>query len=203
MDKAHVLQPGGAMRTLSRPQWNLLLIATLVVGALFIAATRVRPGPAVSAPSPRESVAGAAAPRANHPAPDFTLADLSGAPVRLGDLRGQVVLVNLWATWCGPCRAEMPMIQAAYDQYRAQGFTVLAVNEREDAEAVAAYMAEGRLTFPALLDQDGAVGAAYQAGVMPSSFFIDRAGVVRAVYKGPMARSVIAGTVEQLLAEAP
>jgi thiol-disulfide isomerase/thioredoxin len=191
------------MLALSRPRWNLLLAVTLVAGALFIAATRVRPEPALSAPGPRGAVADAPAPRANHPAPDFALADLSGAQVRLGELRGQVVLVNLWATWCGPCRAEMPMIQAAYEQYREQGFTVLAVNAREDPQMVAAYMAEGRLSFPALLDRDGAVAAAYEAGVMPSSFFIDRAGVVRAVYKGPMARSVIAGTVEQLLAESP
>jgi cytochrome c biogenesis protein CcmG/thiol:disulfide interchange protein DsbE len=190
------------MISLSPARWNMLLAATLIAGALFIAATRVAPGPA-TAQSPRTAVASEPAPRANHPAPDFALAGLDGAPVRLSELRGQVVLVNYWATWCGPCRAEMPMIQAAYDEYRERGFAVLAVNAREDRQTVAAYLAEGRLSFPALLDHDGAVGAAYQATVMPSSFFIDRAGVVRAVYKGPMSRAVIAGTVEQLLAEEP
>jgi thiol-disulfide isomerase/thioredoxin len=123
--------------------------------------------------------------------------------VQLSDLRGQVVLVNVWATWCPPCRAEMPMIEAAYARYRDQGFTVLAVNQREDAPTIAAYLQAGGYSFPALLDADGAVSGLYQALVLPSSYFIDRAGVVRAVYKGLLARSVIAGTVEQLLAEAP
>jgi cytochrome c biogenesis protein CcmG/thiol:disulfide interchange protein DsbE len=191
------------MLTLSRTQWNMALAITLVVGVLFVAATRVRPETSVSLPSERGTVATTPAPRENHPAPDFTLVDLAGAPVRLSELRGQVVLVNVWATWCPPCRAEMPMIQAAYEQYRERGFTVLAVNLKEDSRTVARYMGRGGLTFPALLDSDGAVSNTYQARVLPSSFFIDKAGVVRAVYRGPMARSVVAGTVEQLLAEEP
>jgi len=191
------------MLVMSRSRWNMLLAATLLVGSLFIAATRVRPEATVALASPRPAVVTTPAPQENHPAPDFTLLDLAGVPVRLSDLRGQVVLVNVWATWCPPCRAEMPMIQAAYAQYRTQGFTVLAVNLREDAPTVARYMEQNRLTFPALLDRDGAVGDHYQARVLPSSFFIDKAGVVRAVYRGPMARSVITGTVEQLLAEEP
>jgi cytochrome c biogenesis protein CcmG, thiol:disulfide interchange protein DsbE len=191
------------MLTLSRLHWNLLIAAVALSGSLFITTTRVRPEAPMATFRSQETTEATPAPRENHPAPDFTLADLSDTPVRLSDLRGQVVLVNLWATWCPPCRAEMPMIQAAYEQYRAQGFTVLAVNLREDPRVVAAYMEQGGLTFPALLDRDGAVSNAYQSQVLPSSFFIDRAGVVRAVYRGPMARSVIAGTVEQLLSEAP
>jgi cytochrome c biogenesis protein CcmG/thiol:disulfide interchange protein DsbE len=191
------------MLTLSRPYWNLLIAAVALSGSLLIATTRLRPETPAATARERDVVATTPAPRENHPAPDFTLADLSDTPVRLSDLRGQVVLVNVWATWCPPCRAEMPMIQAAYEQYRAQGFRVLAVNLREDPRVVAAYMEQGGLTFPALLDHDGAVSNAYQSQVLPSSFFIDRAGVVRAVYRGPMARSVIAGTVEQLLSEEP
>lgn len=191
------------MLALSRARWNMLLAAVVLSGSLFIGATRVRPEALVAASGPSSAVATTPAPRENHPAPDFTLVDLAGSQVRLGDLRGQVVLVNVWATWCPPCRAEMPMIQAAYEQYRERGFTVLAVNLREDPRTVAAYMQEMGLTFPALLDSDGAVSTTYQALVLPSSFFIDKAGVVRAVYRGPMARSVVAGTVEQLLAEGP
>jgi thiol-disulfide isomerase/thioredoxin len=191
------------MPTFHRTTWNILLIAVLALGSLLIAATRVRPDAAAITSAPGAVVASAPAPLPNHPAPDFTLVDLAGVPVQLSDLRGQVVLVNVWATWCPPCRAEMPMIEAAYAQYRDQGFTVLAVNQREDAPTVAAYMQAGGYSFPALLDADGAVSGLYQALVLPSSYFIDRAGVVRAVYKGPLARSVIAGTVEQLLAEAP
>ncbi len=186
-----------------RAQWNLLLVIVLLVGGLFIIATRVQPETVAASALSRSPVADTPAPQENHPAPDFTLSDPGGATVQLSALRGQVVLVNVWATWCPPCRAEMPMIDAAYAQYRDQGFTVLAVNQREDGRSVAAYMAQTGLSFPALLDRDGAVSAAYRANVLPSSFFIDRAGVVRAVYRGPMSRGVIAGTVEQLLAEEP
>ncbi|WP_240695605.1 TlpA disulfide reductase family protein [Candidatus Chloroploca sp. Khr17] len=187
-----------------RRQFDLLMLVTLVVGLGLIVLTRVRPDVPVALGEPGgPSVATTPAPREGHPAPDFTLLDLTGQPVRLADLQGQVVLINIWASWCPPCRAEMPMIQASYEQYRDQGFTVLAVNSGEDAATVAGYMDASGLTFPALLDQDGTVSNAYQARVMPSSFFVDRAGVIRAVYRGPLARSVIVGTVEQLLAEAP
>jgi cytochrome c biogenesis protein CcmG/thiol:disulfide interchange protein DsbE len=189
------------MLAVSRSEWNMLLVGAVLIGSLFIIATRVRPDTAAPASLPPDTVASTPAPRDNHPAPDFTLSDLAGNPVRLSDLKGQVVLINVWATWCPPCRAEMPMIQAAYEQYREQGFTVLAVNQREEPRTVAAYMTQSSLTFPALLDRDGMVSSAYQASVLPSSFFVDKAGVVRAVYRGPMSRSVIAGTVEQLLAE--
>lgn len=179
------------------------MVATCLAGALFIAATRVRPQEAAVLPGARAAVATTPAPVVNHLAPDFTLRDLSGAPVQLAELRGQVVLINVWATWCPPCRAEMPAIQTVYEQYRGEGFTVLAVNIREDAATISDFMAQNGLTFPALLDDDGAVSNRYQARVYPSSYFVDRAGVVRAVYRGPMARSVIASTVEQLLAEVP
>lgn len=191
------------MLSLSHRRWNLLLAGTLLAGLLFIAATRVRSQEPATLPGARGEVATTPAPLVNHPAPDFTLRDLSGAPVELAELRGQVVLINVWATWCPPCRAEMPAIQAVYEQQRDRGFTVLAVNVREDGPTVGAYMERSGLTFPALLDGDGAVSGAYRASVYPSSFFVDRDGVIRAVYRGPMARSVIAGTVEQLLAEEP
>ena len=143
----------------------------------------------------------APAPLADHPAPDFMLTSLAGTKVALSDLKGQVLLINVWATWCPPCRVEMPTIQAAYEQYHDQGFTVLAVNLQEDQSAVAAFMREHQLTFPALLDSDGQISRTYQAVSLPSSFFVDRRGVIRAVYHGPMPRSIIAGTVEQLLRE--
>jgi peroxiredoxin len=95
----------------------------------------------------------------------------------------------------------MPTIEATYQQYRAQGFTVLAVDLQEDPRSVASFMAQYKLTFPALLDLDGQVSRSYQALSLPSSFFLDKKGVIRAVYRGPMPRSVIAGTVEQLLQE--
>lgn len=182
--------------------WDRLIGAAAALGVVWLILTRAQPLPPQPLAAPLASAADPA-PLVGHLAPDFTLGDLSGAPVRLSGLRGQVVLVNIWATWCPPCRAEMPAIAAVYRQYAAQGFTVLAVNQREEPAAVAAYLQQQGLSFPALLDRDGAVSAAYRAGVLPTTFFIDRRGVIRAIYRGPMARPVIAGTVEQLLAESP
>ena len=189
------------MLTITRNQWNLLFAGMLLFGTLFIGATRVGPLQNATAPPAPASADTTPAPQADHPAPDFTLMRLDGTPVILSKLKGQVVLINIWATWCPPCRAEMPTIETAYEQYRDQGFTVLAVNLEEDPGSVATFMQEYKLTFPALLDLDGQVSRTYQAFSLPSSFFVDKKGVIRAVYRGPMPRSVIAGTVEQLLQE--
>lgn len=189
------------MSRLGEHHWNALLAAVLLGGLLFIVGTRVRPELPVQVSGQTTPRSAAPAPVVGHPAPDFALVDQDGNPVALSALRGQVVLVNIWATWCPPCRAEMPAIQSVYARYRDEGFTVLAVNQREEASVVVAYLEEHGLEFAAPLDVDGRVSDAYRASLLPSSFFIDRAGIVRAVYRGPMARSVIAGTVEQLLAE--
>ena len=189
------------MLTLTQNQWNLLFAGMLLFGTLFIAATRVVPFQSAAAPPAPASADTTPAPQADHPAPDFTLMRLDGTPITLSKLKGQVALINIWATWCPPCRAEMPTSETAYEQYRDQGFTVLAVNLQEDPRSVAAFMQEYKLTFPALLDLDGQVSRTYQAFSLPSSFFVDKKGVIRAVYHGPMPRSVIAGTVEQLLQE--
>lgn len=191
------------MQRLAPAQWNLLIAAVLVAGVgLIIAGRAPAATPAQGAAPPiRAASEGAPAPAVGHPAPEFALADLDGRMVALRDLRGKVVLVNIWATWCPPCRAEMPAMQAALDRYGDQGLVVLAVNQREDREAVAAFMKERQLAFPALLDSDGAVGASYQASALPSSFFIGRDGTVRAVYRGPLSRGVLDSTVAGLVAD--
>ena len=129
------------------------------------------------------------------PAPDFRLDDLEGRPVRLADYRGQVVLINFWATWCLPCRTEMPEIESVYRAHRERGFGVLAIDMQEHAGLVRPFMAELGLTFPALLDLDGSVGRAYRARALPASFLVDRQGTVRYVKVGPLT----AGTLEEQL----
>lgn len=189
------------MLTWSPSRWNAVLAGVLLVGSVFIQRTRVLPTSGRTAPLSTATIAPDPAPQPNHLAPDFSLPAPDGTPIQLSDLKGKVVLINIWATWCPPCRAEMPMIQATYEQYRNQGFEVLAVNLQEQPRTVAAFMQQFGLTFATPLDVNGQVSAAYQATALPSSFFIDKQGVVRAVYRGPMQRSVIAGTVEQLLVE--
>ena len=191
------------MPALSQRQWNMVLVTVLVAGSLFIAATRVQPGSGAYSPAAQTDVLPEPAPLPNHPAPDLALPQLDGTPRTLRDLRGQVVLINVWATWCPPCRAEMPAIQQAYTAYRDRGFIVLAVNQREDATAIRPFLEQHGLTFPILMDSDGQASATYQASALPSSFFVDRRGVIRAVYRGPMPPRVINGIVEQLLQERP
>lgn len=134
-------------------------------------------------------------------APDFSLQDLNGETVTLSQFRGRPVLINFWATWCVPCRTEMPEIEAAYQAYREQGFAVLAVDVQEPPEDVRAFVEEFRLSFVPLVDTTGAVFDLYKVLALPTSYWIDRQGRVSAVHLGPMTGEQIRTYVEGLLAE--
>lgn len=140
----------------------------------------------------------APAPVAGAPAPDFALFDLQGNEVRLSDLRGQVVLVNFWATWCGPCRLEMPAIEAEYQARKGQGLTVLAVDLDEPADDVAAFVEELGLSFTTLLDPGGRVFDLYRVRGYPTSFFVNRDGMVDRQHVGYMAPGQLATYLDQL-----
>ena len=147
-----------------------------------------------------------ASPRQGFTAPDFTLDLLGGGKVTLSDLRGKAVVVNLWASWCPPCRAEMPAIQKVYQDYKDLGLVVLGVNTtNQDNEAdAAAFVREYGLTFPIPLDRDGSVSVRYELRGLPTTFFIDRKGIIRSVVVGgPMSEAVIRSKVEDLLKETP
>ena len=143
-----------------------------------------------------------AAPQQGFLAPDFTLTTTAGETIRLSDLHGQAVLINLWATWCPPCRAEMPAIEKVYNEYKDQGFVVLAIDMtyQDDASAVPSFVLEHGLTFPILLDQTGEIARAYQLRSLPSSFFITRDGIIHeVVIGGPMAEALLRTRVEKIL----
>jgi thiol-disulfide isomerase/thioredoxin len=135
------------------------------------------------------------APEVGAIAPDFTLKDLEGIELSLSDFRGQVVLVNFWATWCAPCREEMPAIQARYDR---GGFAVLAVDFGESAEEVKGYLNELGIHLPTVLDTDGVVQELYRVRGYPTSFFIDRGGIVRFFHIGQMGEADIQSYLSQL-----
>jgi peroxiredoxin len=120
-------------------------------------------------------------PEEGHPAPDFSLKTLEGKTVRLSDFRGKkVVLINFWATWCPPCRSEMPTMQQIYTDYKEKGFEILAINIEPDAkEEIRDFMKELRLTFPVLLDSDMKVTRTYRLIGLPVSMLIDRQGIIR------------------------
>jgi peroxiredoxin len=125
------------------------------------------------------------------PAPDFCLQSAAGNRECLGDYRGQIVLLNFWATWCVPCRAEMPEIENTYRAHRERGFQVLAINVQEAEAEVRPFVGELGLTFPALMDRDTAVARAYLARALPSSFLVDRRGVVQFVRVGPLTGTML------------
>jgi peroxiredoxin len=116
-------------------------------------------------------------------APDFKLTTLDGGMLHLSEFRGRAVMINLWATWCGPCRIEMPHIQDRFERFEKQGFVVLAVNFDEPAGVVAEYRDELGLTFPILLDPGAKVQNLYRNRSYPSSFFIDAGGIIQVQHK--------------------
>jgi peroxiredoxin len=122
------------------------------------------------------------APRA--PAPDFTLRQIDGPNLRLGEQRGRVVMVNFWATWCGPCRVELPQLARLHEKYAAAGFLMLGVNIDDDPAQARSLAARLGLKFPVLLDTDKKVVGAYDLNAMPASVLIDRDGRVRQLYRG-------------------
>jgi peroxiredoxin len=117
-------------------------------------------------------------------APNFQLQDLAGETVSLEALRGQPVLINFWATWCGPCKIEMPYLQQIYDGHSARGLRLYAIDVGESATTAGKYLAENNLSMPVLLDTDRKVAAAYGITAIPTTFFIDLNGIVRQKFIG-------------------
>lgn len=118
--------------------------------------------------------------KAGDEAPNFKLKDMNGETVALADLRGKVVLLNFWATWCGPCRVEMPAMERLYRAYPRKDFEILAVStDAQGAAVTRPFQQEHHLTFPILHDADFRVGLAYGARSLPMTFMVDRQGIVR------------------------
>jgi peroxiredoxin len=187
--------------------FTLTILIVIVLGSGWTYYSRVPPASTTGGappPSPREGFS----------APDFSLELMSGGAERydegqnvtLSELRGKVVIVNLWASWCPPCRAEMPAIQSVYETYKDQGLEVLAVNTtyQDNPLDAANFIEDHDLTFPVLMDKTGAVSKRYQLRGLPSTYFIDRQGVIRAVVVGgPMSEALIRSKIQNLLEANP
>jgi peroxiredoxin len=141
--------------------------------------------------SSAEGLPAAAPAEVNYPAPELSLYNLRGEAVGLDDFRGRVVLVNNWATWCPPCKAEMPVLQDFYTEHAGLGFTILAIESGEPPAEVAAFVDQYGLTFPVLPDPTQSAMAAFKNYSLPSSYVVDREGQVRLVWMGPVNRAVL------------
>ncbi len=117
-------------------------------------------------------------------APDFTLKSRSGENIRLSDLRGQVVMLNFWASWCGPCRQEMPILEQLHKRYGKLGFTVVGVNVEQDTSKAIAYLRDIKVSFPILYDNTSKVSKLYNVNAMPTTVMIDRNGKMRFKHEG-------------------
>jgi peroxiredoxin len=178
---------------MNQTQRILLYLLVLIAGASWIS---------LSKDAGETSAEAAPAPQAGFTAPDFTLKTPGGETFTLSELKGSAVLVNLWATWCPPCKAEMPAIEKVYNEYKDQGFIVLAVDQtyQDNPFDIAPFVEEHHLTFPILLDETGETARAYQVRSLPSSYFINRYGVItEVVIGGPMSESLLRIRVEEAL----
>lgn len=141
-------------------------------------------------------------PGAGTPGPAFVAKTPAGRSLRLSEYRGKVTLVDFWATWCPPCVASMPTLQAVQDAYGDRGFQVLGVNQEPGEEdKVAAFLQERKLSFPVVMDAEG-IAAAWGVFTYPTSFLLDRDGVIRQVYRGPALEGSLRSDIEALLGPA-
>lgn len=184
------------MESIPLKNFRLAASGILILGLVWIGISATLPGTAANAAIP--------APQAGFLAPDFTLTARDGSNLTLSDFQGKAVLLNVWASWCSPCREEMPAMERIFRDYEEKGFTILAVNaanqdNRENAEA---FVTEMGLTFPVLFDTDGYVYEQYQILALPSSFFILPDGSIQeVVIGGPMAEALLRTRVENLIEE--
>ncbi|MDQ3703523.1 MAG: TlpA family protein disulfide reductase [Chloroflexota bacterium] len=186
-------------RAASRRRWIVGGVALLLGAPLAgYAATRPLAPGGIAGKVGRGGPAKGTAPLVDHEAPNFRLPAPDGTTVELRQLRGKAVMLNFWATWCTPCKEELPLFEEVYRRYKAQDFVLLGVSIDSEAAArdVPAYMKEGgpgvgAYTFPVALDTKQEVVRAYKLAGIPSTFFIDREGVIRALRPGALNRQMV------------
>lgn len=130
------------------------------------------------------SVTYAASEKLSGKAANFTLKSRSGKNIKLSELRGQVVMLNFWASWCGPCRKEMPLLEQIHKKYKSLGFTLLGVNVEQDSSAAKRYLKDVKVSFPILFDVTNKTSKLYNVSAMPTTILIDRNGNKRFLHKG-------------------
>ncbi|MBA3533331.1 MAG: TlpA family protein disulfide reductase [Ardenticatenales bacterium] len=172
-------------------RWLAWLVIVLASGLGWMWLSRVPPGDIALQRS---------APQAGFLAPEWTLPQLEGGTTSLRALRGQPIVINFWASWCGPCRTEMPALQQVASAHAEEGLVVLLVNQGESEETIARFRDQMGLTLPILLDKTLSTAESYNVRALPSTFFVDREGRIQeVVIGGPMSDPYLSSRVESLL----
>ena len=182
-----------------KPYRNYMFAGLLILAVIWTLFSRI---PVTSVPQDEAPPS----PRQGFSAPDFSVELLNGGQVTLSELRGQPVVLNVWATWCPPCRQEMPALEKVYNDFKGQGLILIGLNltSQDSEKDVIAFVQEFGLSFPVALDRDGTVQRKYKISGYPTTFFIDREGIIRSVVVGgPMSAALIQSKVEDLLKETP
>jgi peroxiredoxin len=192
----------GSGVSLRRVVVSLAVVLAIAVGLFFLDPS-LFPGlsqrSGIGASSPVEVGGSGPAPRAGSPAPDFELADLDGGKVKLSDFRGRPVWINFWATWCPPCRAEIPDVEAAYQERKGQGLALLSVSIGEDAETVRQFVGTYGMTSTVLLDPDNIAASLYRINGIPTHLFVDKDGVIRELVVGGLNKGTVAGRLDAIM----
>jgi len=141
----------------------------------------------------------------SEPAPGFTLPTRAGGSVNLADLRGQVVMINFWASWCGPCRQEFPILDEMFRKYRPMGFTLLGINVESDSADAERFLEQTPVSFPIAYDRENEVSNAYGVSAMPTTLIVDRKGNVRWLHRAykPGDENEYLNQVRAMLRESP
>jgi cytochrome c biogenesis protein CcmG, thiol:disulfide interchange protein DsbE len=139
--------------------------------------------------------------KVNYSAPEIGLVDLSGQPTSLAAYRGKVVLVNNWATWCPPCKVEMPDLEAFYEAHQSQNFELIGIEAGDPTSEVSKFVKQQGLTFPVWLDPDSKALDAFHNNALPSSYVIDKNGTVRLAWSGAISREMLEKYILPILEE--
>lgn len=171
-------------------RWHIAFVAILIFGGSWIWLNRVPVAALANVRTPQPAV--------DYPAPDFTLTTLAGDTFDLSEAQGRPIVLNFWATWCGPCQRELPTLQAAAERY-GDRVLIIGVDQGESPETVQSYVDQLGLTFPIPMDAEFAVSELYNVRGLPTTFFIDPQGVIRQMWLGEMNSITLAEGVAEIL----
>lgn len=188
--------PNGKFNQFLRPRTLIIIAVALIVIGLLLRGLLT---PSASPSTSSKSTPGPAAPLIGHYAPGVTVVDLSGNKVTLASLHGKVVALNFWYAACEPCKLEMPALERAYEKHKTQGLVILGIDVTDDASTTASFVRLIGVTYPVVRDQSLATVTAYNVTATPSTFFIDRDGVIRSKIVGALDLTTLEPTVSALL----